>query len=93
MPAVDKKTEYLAAIVALLIPVVTGTLWIGSVSSTANSAESQVRELRDDLKAVPADVAVLKSQAETLKQQLEQIRQEQKAQNDALLAAIKAKSR
>ena len=91
--SLDKRTEYTAALLGILIPVITGTLWIGSVSSTASSAETQVHELRDDLKSVPADVAVLKSQATDLKQQLEQIRAEQKAQSEALLAAIRAKSR
>jgi outer membrane murein-binding lipoprotein Lpp len=82
--SIEKKTaEYGTAILALLAPIILGTLWIGSVSDTAKAADQQVRELKADLKQVPTDVAVLKTQ-------VAQLSADQKAQYEALLAAIRA---
>ena len=62
---------------------ITGTLWIGSVASTADGAEAEVTELRADLKQVPTDVAVLKVNVSDLKQTISDMRQEQKERDAA----------
>jgi peptidoglycan hydrolase CwlO-like protein len=85
----SKRTEYITAILAVLIPVITGTLWIGSVANTAQGAEQAVSELKTDLKHVPEDVAVLKQNVSDLKQTISEMRQEQQTSNAALLAAVK----
>lgn len=77
----EKKTTYVTALVALLTPVILGTLWIGAVSTRATQAQEDVVELKADLKNVPADVAVLKAQVAAMNA-------EQKVQYEALLAAI-----
>lgn len=89
MTNLSKRTEYTTAIIAILIPVISGTLWIGSVASTAQGAEQAVSEMKTDLKHVPEDVAVLKQSVSDLKQTVAEMRQEQKTSNEALLAAVK----
>ena len=93
MTPLTKRAEYTAALLAVLIPVISGTLWIGSVASTAQGAEQSVDELKADLKQVPSDVAVLKSNVTDLKQTINDMRHEQKERDDALLAAVKAAGR
>lgn len=88
MNTLSKRTEYTAAILAVLIPVVTGTLWIGSVANTASGAEQAVGELRTDLKQMPSDVAVLKEQVSDLKRTIAEISDEQKVRDAALLKAL-----
>ena len=90
MATISKRAEYITALIAILAPVVTGTLWIGNVASTANAAEQVSQELKADLKQVPSDVAVLKTQVSDLKQTISDMRQEQKEQSAALLNAVKA---
>ena len=90
MLALSKRAEYTAAMLGILIPVITGTLWVGSVASTAAGAEQSVTELKADLKQVPSDVAVLKTQVGDLKQTIADMRQEQKERDAALLAAVRA---
>jgi cell division protein FtsB len=90
MISISKRAEYLTALIAILAPVITGTLWIGNVASTATAAEQIAVELKVDLKAVPADVAVLKTQVADLKQTISDMRSEQKEQAAALLSAVKA---
>ena len=89
MIPLTKRAEYTAALLAVLIPVVSGTLWIGTVASTARGAEQTVTELKADLKQVPSDVAVLKTQVGDLKQTISEMRREQKDRDAALLAAVK----
>ena len=90
MISLSKRAEYLTAIIAIVAPVVTGTMWIGNVASTAQGAEQIATELKADLKAVPQDVAVLKTQVSDLKQTISEMRQEQKEQASALLSAVRA---
>lgn len=89
----EKKIGYVAGILGLLTPIVVGTLWIGSVSNTASSAEDGVKELKLNLQSVPIDVGVLKYQQIALQKQLNEMRSEQQQRDAELLAAIRANHR
>lgn len=84
-----KRLEQTLTWLSILAMIVSASMWISTVSSTATAADQGVKDLRTDIKQVPADIAVLKEQVADLKQAVADNSAKQEQRDAALLAALK----